>query len=136
LNWPEQGVPKSLFLRASTGAENESFKAPPIPCWRCTENYTLWNVQDRNRSNEVWAVMVLRISEYTLDRTFNLDRKKAIPKEFHCSRVGGGALTRWPPSAAQTARAGFLHAAFAKTQPRRNAKEGIKSSNRTSSYSP
>jgi Dienelactone hydrolase family len=30
------------------------------------------------------------------------------------SRVGGGALTRWPPSAAQTARAGFPHAAFTK----------------------
>ena len=31
------------------------------------------------------------------------------------SRVGGGALARWPPSAAQTARAGFPHAAFTKT---------------------
>src|ERR1700751_3281621 len=28
----------------------------------------------------------------------------------YCSRVGGGALTRWPPSAAQTARAGLPHA--------------------------
>ena len=27
-------------------------------------------------------------------------------------RVGGGALARWPPSAAQTARADFPHAAF------------------------
>src|SRR5712692_2314010 len=51
-------------------------------------------------------------------------------------RVGGGALARWPPSAAQTARAGFLHAAFAKTQRRRDDSEGIKSSSRTSSYSP
>ncbi len=31
----------------------------------------------------------------------------------HC-RVGGGALARWPPSAAQTARAVFPHAAFTK----------------------
>ena len=31
-------------------------------------------------------------------------------------RVGGGALARWPPSAAQTARADFPHAAFTKTQ--------------------
>jgi hypothetical protein len=31
------------------------------------------------------------------------------------SRVGGGALARWPPSAAQTARAVFPHAAFTKT---------------------
>ncbi|RKE26028.1 hypothetical protein B0G76_7618 [Paraburkholderia sp. BL23I1N1] len=30
--------------------------------------------------------------------------------------VGGGALTRWPPSAAQTARAVFRHAAFTKMQ--------------------
>src|SRR6266566_7258113 len=35
------------------------------------------------------------------------------------SRVGGGALTRWPPSAAQTARADWLHAAFTKSQRRR-----------------
>src|ERR1039458_491306 len=31
------------------------------------------------------------------------------------SRVGGGALTRWPPSAAQTVRADFRHTAFTKT---------------------
>jgi hypothetical protein len=31
-------------------------------------------------------------------------------------RVGGGALARWPPSAAQTARAVFPHAAFTKTR--------------------
>jgi hypothetical protein len=31
------------------------------------------------------------------------------------SRVGGGALSRWPPSASQTARARFVHAAFTKT---------------------
>src|SRR5437588_12278697 len=30
-------------------------------------------------------------------------------------RVGGGALARWPPSAAQTACAGFPRAAFTKT---------------------
>src|SRR5713226_6622554 len=51
-------------------------------------------------------------------------------------RVGGGALARWPPSASQTARARFVHAAFTKTQRRRDAREGIKSINRTSSYSP
>src|SRR5580700_1163548 len=33
------------------------------------------------------------------------------------SRVGGGALTRWPPSAAQTVRADFRHTAFTKTLP-------------------
>jgi hypothetical protein len=31
-------------------------------------------------------------------------------------RVGGGALARWPPSAAQTARAVFPHAAFTKAR--------------------
>src|ERR1039458_9506576 len=31
------------------------------------------------------------------------------------SRVGGGALTRWPPSAAQTVRADFRHTAITKT---------------------
>ena len=60
-------------------------------------------------------------------------RSKVCVVARYCSRVGGGALTRWPPSAAQTARAGFLHAAFAKTQRRRDDREGIKSSNRTSS---
>src|SRR5260370_42567277 len=40
-------------------------------------------------------------------------------------RVGGGALARWPPSAAHTARADFPHAAFTKTQVFRDAKEGM-----------
>src|SRR3989440_13083706 len=33
----------------------------------------------------------------------------------HRCRVGGGALSRWPPSAAQTVRAVFPHTAFTKT---------------------
>jgi len=39
-------------------------------------------------------------------------------RAFHSSpdcRVGGGAPVRWPPSAAQSARAVFPHAAFTKT---------------------
>jgi hypothetical protein len=36
-------------------------------------------------------------------------------KRFRISRVGGGALARWPPSAAQTAGADFPRAAFTKT---------------------
>jgi hypothetical protein len=40
-------------------------------------------------------------------------------------RVGGGALVRWPPSAAQTARAVFPHAAFTKSHFQRDAMEGI-----------
>src|SRR5439155_2936051 len=36
-----------------------------------------------------------------------------LSSRFRC-RVGGGALTRWPPSAAQTVHAGFPHTAFTK----------------------
>src|SRR6267143_2320057 len=43
----------------------------------------------------------------------------------HRCRVGGGALARWPPSAAQTARTLFAYAAFTKTQSFRDANEGI-----------
>src|SRR5688572_25595158 len=34
---------------------------------------------------------------------------------IHWCRVGGGALARWPPSAAQTVHAVFPHTAFTKT---------------------
>src|SRR5215470_13775129 len=34
---------------------------------------------------------------------------------LHRCRVGGGALARWPPSAAQTVHAVFPHTAFTKT---------------------
>ena len=44
-------------------------------------------------------------------------------------RVGGGALTRWPPSAAQTGRAVFPHPAFTKTpSSERQSKESIRPS--------
>src|SRR5260370_15955034 len=33
-------------------------------------------------------------------------------RQVHRCRVGGGALARWPPSAAQTARTVFPYAAF------------------------
>src|ERR1700758_4043656 len=51
-------------------------------------------------------------------------RSPAVPPLHRC-RVGGGALTRWPPSAAQTARTLFAYAAFTKTQSCRDANEGI-----------
>src|SRR5215831_5509248 len=41
-------------------------------------------------------------------------RSMGITPLQHC-RVGGGALARWPPSAAQTGRADFPHTAFTKT---------------------
>ena len=39
-------------------------------------------------------------------------------------RVGGGALGRWPPSAAQTVRADFPHTAFTKTHSSGMTKKG------------
>jgi hypothetical protein len=48
----------------------------------------------------------------------NLSRtglRLTFPAGFGGSRVGGGALARWPPSAAQTAGADFPRAAFTKT---------------------
>ena len=44
------------------------------------------------------------------------DLRKAVWQPAGLGRVGGGALTRWPPSASQTARAVFPHAAFTKIQ--------------------
>ena len=54
-------------------------------------------------------------------------RSTGITPLPHC-RVGGGALTRWPPSAAQTARTLFAYAAFTKTQSCRDANEGVPAS--------
>jgi|SRR5450432_3834560 len=39
----------------------------------------------------------------------------ACVRPLRCCRVGGGALARWPPSAAQTVRTVFPHTAFTKT---------------------
>lgn len=50
-------------------------------------------------------------------------------------RVGGGALSRWPPSAAQTGRAGFPHPAFTRARLRA-AREGIRPTRLTSPNSP
>ena len=52
------------------------------------------------------------------------------------SRVGGGALARWPPSAAQTARADFPHAAFTEMRRQRRLSEGIRKTKRTSPIAP
>jgi hypothetical protein len=78
--------------------------------------------------------IALRTTVVSAMAIFHTYRKGAA--RSWASRVGGGALARWPPSASQTARARFVHAAFTKTQRRRDAREGIKSINRTSSYSP
>jgi phosphoserine phosphatase RsbU/P len=43
-------------------------------------------------------------------------------------RVGGGALTRWPPSAAQTVHAVFPHTAFTKTRDSKMQQKGQQTS--------
>ena len=50
------------------------------------------------------------------------------------SRVGGGALARWPPSAAQTARTVLAYAAFTKPHRWCDAREGINPTKLTSPY--
>jgi hypothetical protein len=50
------------------------------------------------------------------------------------SRVGGGALARWPPSAAQTARTVLPYAAFTKAHRWWDAREGINPTKLTSPY--
>src|SRR5437867_9621131 len=42
-------------------------------------------------------------------------RQVLVVRLVHRCRVGGGALARWPPSAAQTARTVFPYAAFTKS---------------------
>ena len=58
-----------------------------------------------------------------------------VVRLVHWCRVGGGALARWPPSAAQTARTVFPYAAFTKTQLCRETSEGISPTRFTSPYS-
>src|ERR1035438_854031 len=43
----------------------------------------------------------------------------------HRCRVGGGALARWPPSAAQTVRAVFPHTAFTKAHASVGQSKGL-----------
>ena len=50
------------------------------------------------------------------------------------SRVGGGALARWPPSAAQTARTVLPYAAFTKAHRWWDARKGINPTKLTSPY--
>src|ERR1700747_431180 len=71
----------------------------------------------------VWLTSVL------LDRRSSLlilrQRSFVFVRVMRGCGVGGGALTRAPPSAAQTARTLFAYAAFTKTQSCRDANEGI-----------
>src|SRR5437660_10515049 len=71
----------------------------------------------------------VRLTSVLLDQRPSLlilrRRFSVFVRLIHRCRVGGGALTRWPPSAAQTARTLFAYAAFTKTQSCRDANEGI-----------
>src|ERR1700694_3819906 len=71
----------------------------------------------------------VRLTSVLLDQRPSLltlrRRSSVFVRMTHRCRVGGGALTRWPPSAAQTARTVFPYAAFTKTQSFREANEGI-----------
>src|ERR1035437_6058064 len=70
-------------------------------------------VSAEEKSSSIWifccrsSVRLMACSPLLLVRAFSV---------AGC-RVGGGALTRWPPSAAQTARTVFPYAAFTKTPP-------------------
>src|SRR5580692_2969348 len=78
----------------------------------------------------------VRLTSVLLDqRPFLLilrGRFSVFVRLIHRCRVGGGALSRWPPSAAQTVHAGFPHTAFTKIQSFREANEGINSIKLTS----
>ena len=66
----------------------------------------------------VFALEVSRLARSNLDWHRLLElcafTETLVIDEDGC-RVGGGALARWPPSAAQTARTVFPYAAFTKT---------------------
>src|SRR5579863_2158383 len=52
-------------------------------------------------------------------------RLPSLVRTLRRCRVGGGALARWPPSAAQTVRAVFPHTAFTKTHASEMAVRGL-----------
>src|ERR1035441_2064088 len=56
-----------------------------------------------------------RFHEVSSARRRSVTKLRKLSVGLSASRVGGGALTRWPPSAAQTVRADFRHTAFTKT---------------------
>src|SRR5215468_10117426 len=55
----------------------------------------------------------------------HLRRLLALVRRLPRCRVGGGALARWPPSAAQTVRAVFPHTAFTKTHASEMQSKGL-----------
>src|ERR1700688_2281593 len=94
-----------------------------VPCCFSHASQPLGHVLPALRRVRVRLTSVLldqRPSLPTLRRQFPV-----FVRMVHRCWVGGGALARWPPSAAQTARTLFAYAAFTKTQSCRDANEGI-----------
>ena len=63
----------------------------------------------------IGAMIAFRLGDGELARTRDFIQRCFDAGLVLC-RVGGGALARWPPSAAQTVHAVFPHTAFPKTQ--------------------
>src|SRR5229473_8312223 len=59
----------------------------------------------------------------SLPSSLSADERSVLVRMIHRCRVGGGALARWPPSAAQTVHAGFPHTAFTKIRIEMPTKE-------------
>src|SRR5229473_6341111 len=59
----------------------------------------------------------------SLPSSLSADVLSVFVRMIHRCRVGGGALARWPPSAAQTVHAGFPHTAFTKIRIEMPTKE-------------
>src|SRR5580658_8466756 len=85
----------------------------PFPCYPAHTRQPLGHVDSalcRKRAGLMDVLLDQRPSLLTLRR-----RSPAFVRMTHRCRVGGGALARWPPSAAQTVHAVFPHTAFTKT---------------------
>jgi hypothetical protein len=95
----------------SIGKITRQINAEGIPTRKASarwERSTVWAVLRNSRSGlqlpfPAWPICCLRLS--TLECLTSL-------ADCVTRRVGGGALARWPPSAAQTARTVFPYAAF------------------------
>jgi hypothetical protein len=65
----------------------------------------------------IWSSSISGFHRLSATKPISSETSKA-ERRSSGGRVGGGALTRWPPSATQTVRADFRHTAFTKTPPK------------------
>src|SRR5947207_4709322 len=71
-------------------------------------------------------VSLVRVLLHQRSFLHNLRRRSpALVRLLRRCRVGGGALARWPPSAAQTVRAVFPHTAFTKAHASEVQSKGL-----------